>query len=110
MWYLIVSIPDLCTFTYFQYRINSLYLTKVQWDISDLPFVQNKDFQYLVSHLNISRLRLCTSNSMIFNASVDIHMDNILYKYGWNRSSDNKYMNLYLTVCPRDRRTSKYFQ
>ena len=29
-------------------------------------------------------------------------MKSILYKYGWNRSLDNKYMNLYLTVCPPD--------
>ena len=32
------------------------YLTEVQWDISDLPFVQNKDYQYKASHLNIWRL------------------------------------------------------
>ena len=37
-------------------------------------------------------------------------MGNILYKYGWNRSLDNTFMNLYLTVCPRERRTSKYFK
>ena len=30
----------------------------------------------------------------------------ILYKYGWNRSLDNKFMNLYLTVWQRERRTS----
>ena len=24
-------------------------------------------------------------------------MGNILYKYGWNRSLDNKFMNLYLS-------------
>ena len=36
VWYLIVSIPDLFILTYF-------YSTEVQWDISDLPFVQNKD-------------------------------------------------------------------
>ena len=29
-----------------QYQKNSPYLTEVQWDISDLPFVQNKDYQY----------------------------------------------------------------
>ena len=29
-----------------QHQKNSLYLTEVQWDISDLPFVQNKDYQY----------------------------------------------------------------
>ena len=30
------------------YQRNSPYLTvtEVQWDISDLPFVQNKDYQY----------------------------------------------------------------
>ena len=54
--------------------------------------------------------RLCTSNSMIFKGCIYIHMENILYKYGWNRSLDNKFMNLYLEVCPRKRRTSKYFQ
>ena len=27
---------------------NSLYLTEVRWDMSDLPFVQNKDNQYKV--------------------------------------------------------------
>ena len=25
---------------------DSSYSTEVQWDISDLPFVQNKDYQY----------------------------------------------------------------
>ena len=45
---------------------------------------------------------------MICKACVYIHMGTILYKYGWNRSLDNKFMNLYLTVCSRERRTSKY--
>ena len=29
-----------------QYLGNLPYLTEVQWDISDLPFVQNKDYQF----------------------------------------------------------------
>ena len=28
-----------------QYQKNSAF-TEVQWDISDLPFVQNKDYKY----------------------------------------------------------------
>ena len=36
-------------------------------------------------------------------------MGNILYKYGWNRSLDNKVMNLYLAVCPHKRRTQNTF-
>ena len=32
--------------TELQYQKNSPYLTEVQLDISDLPFVQNKDYQY----------------------------------------------------------------
>ena len=28
-----------------QYLNNSFYLTDVPWDIFDLPFVQNKDYQ-----------------------------------------------------------------
>ena len=55
VWYLIVSIPDLCHFSYFQYQKIFSFLTEVQWDISDLPFAQNKDCQYYVSHLNIWR-------------------------------------------------------
>ena len=47
---------------------------------------------------------------MIFKGYVYIHMGNILYKYGWNRSLNNKFMNLYLRVCPCERRSSKYFQ
>ena len=35
---------------------------------------------------------------MIFKGCVYKHMGHILYKYGWNRSLDNKFMNLYLTV------------
>ena len=50
--------------------------------------------------------RLCTSYSMIFSGCVNILMGTILYKYGWNRSLDNTFMNLYLTVCWRERRTS----
>ena len=51
-----------------------------------------------------------TSNSMIFKGCICIHMGNILYKNGRNHSLDNKFINLYLTVCPREQRTSKYFQ
>ena len=29
-----------------QYQRNSTYLTEVQWDISDSPFVRNKDDQF----------------------------------------------------------------
>ena len=36
-------------------------------------------------------------------------MFTILYKYGWNRSLDNKFMNLYLTVCWPEWRTSIFF-
>ena len=32
------------------------YLADVRWGISDLPFLQNKDYQYLVGHLYIWRL------------------------------------------------------
>ena len=32
--------------TELQYHKNLPYLSEVQWDISDLPFVQNKDYQY----------------------------------------------------------------
>ena len=53
--------------------------------------------------------RLCTSNSMIFSGCIYILMGTILYKYGWNRSLNNKFMNLYLTVCRRERRTSNFF-
>ena len=45
--------------------------------------------------------RLWTSNSIIFKGCFYIHIGNILYKYLWNCSLDNKFMNLYLTVCPR---------
>ena len=34
--------------------------------------------------------RLCSSNSLIFSGCVYILMGTILYKYGWNRSLDNK--------------------
>ena len=33
-------------------------------------------------------------------------MGNILYKYAWNHRSDNKFINLSVTVCRRERRTS----
>ena len=32
-----------------QYKNNSPYLREVQWDISDVPFVQNKDSQCYIS-------------------------------------------------------------
>ena len=38
-----------------QYQRNLSYLTEVQWDISDLPFVRNKYYQYLISQLDILR-------------------------------------------------------
>ena len=34
----------------------------------------------------------------------------ILHKYGWNSSLDNKIINLYLTVCRRERRTSIFLR
>ena len=52
--------------------------------------------------------RLCTSNSMIFSDGVYILMGTILYKYGWNRSFDNKFMNLYFKVCWREQHMSKF--
>ena len=36
-------------------------------------------------------------------------MGTILYKYWWNRSFDNKFMDLYLTVCWRERGMSFFF-
>ena len=36
-----------------QYQKNLPYLTEILWDISDLPFVQNKGYQCQVSHLDI---------------------------------------------------------
>ena len=36
-------------------------------------------------------------------------METILYKYGWNRSLDNKFMNLYLTVCRCERAHVDFF-
>ena len=41
--------------TELQYQKNSPNLTEVQWDISDLPLFQNKDYQYEGSHLTIWR-------------------------------------------------------
>ena len=34
-----------------QYQNNLPRLTEVQWDISDLPFIRNKDYQSLVISL-----------------------------------------------------------
>ena len=45
---------------------------------------------------------------MIFSGCVNILMGTILYKYGWNHSLDNKFMNLNLTVYRRERRTSNF--
>ena len=47
---------------------------------------------------------------MIFSGYVYILMVTIVYKYGWNLGLDNNFMNLYLTVCQRERRTSKFLQ
>ena len=38
-----------------RYQRNLPYLTEVQWDKSELPFVRNKDRQYFASHLDILR-------------------------------------------------------
>ena len=46
---------------------------------------------------------------MIFLGSVYIHMGNILYKFGWNHRSDSNCMNLSVTVCRRERRTSLFW-
>ena len=44
---------------------------------------------------------------MMFSGCVYVLMRTILHQYGLNRSLDNKFINLYLTVCRRERRTSK---
>ena len=36
-----------------QYLKDLPYSIEVQWDISDLPFMQNKDYQCLASYLDI---------------------------------------------------------
>ena len=36
---------------------------------------------------------------MIFSGCAYILIGTILHKYGWNCSLDNKFINLYLTVC-----------
>ena len=45
---------------------------------------------------------------------VHINLGHIWYKYGWSHSSDDKVMNLYLTVCQYVQSTSQiillYFQ
>ena len=45
---------------------------------------------------------------------LNVHLQHILYKYGWNHSLDNKVMNLYLRVSLRKWSTSQiillYFQ
>ena len=43
-----------------------------------------------------------------FSGCIYILMGTILYRYGWNRSVDNKFMNLYLTVCRHEWRISKF--
>ena len=45
---------------------------------------------------------------MIFSGCVYILIVTILHKYGRNRSLDNNFMNLFLTICRRERRTSKF--
>ena len=70
-----------------------------QTQVEDDPWWHvNLDRQYPVLEI---RIGTNTSNSMIFLGCVNtVHMGNILYKYGWNRGSDNKLMNLYLRyVC-----------
>ena len=45
---------------------------------------------------------------MIFLGYIYIHMENILYKYGWNPRSDNKFMNLLVRVCQHKRRMTLF--
>ena len=88
---------------YLQRKICNIFLIYNLWPLNIRGLSQAiMDFCY--------NSRLCTSNSMMFKGCVYIHRGNIFYKYGWNRSLDNKFMNLYVTVCPHERRTSKYFQ
>ena len=51
--------------------------------------------------------RLCTRNSLKCVCYFYIHFTNILYKYGWNHSLNNKVMNVCLTMCQRVRSTSQ---
>ena len=44
-----------------------------------------------------------------FTCRLHLHPCNIMYKYGLNRSLDNKVMNLYVTACQRLRHTSHAF-
>ena len=45
---------------------------------------------------------------MIFKRCVYIHMGNFLYKYGWNRSLDNKFMNLFRYVRVSGERQNRF--
>ena len=59
------------------------------------------------------KTRLSIGNYMKF-VYLNVHLQHILYKYGWNQSLDNKVMNLYLRVSLRRWGTSQiillYFQ
>ena len=58
--------------------------------------------------------RLCIRNSLKCVWYFYIHFINILYKYGWNHTLNNKVMNVCLTMCQRVRSTTQiilpYFQ
>ena len=60
--------------------------------------------------------RLSFRNSMNFYGAENslfifyIHRINILHKFAWNHSFDNKVMNLYLTVCRRVRSLSNFLE
>ena len=46
-----------------QYQRNLPYLTEVQLDISDLPFVRNQDYQYYARYLDILRISHLSLNT-----------------------------------------------
>ena len=58
--------------------------------------------------------RLCIRNSLKCVWYFYIHFINILYKYGWNHTLNNKVINVCLTMCQRVRSTTQiilpYFQ
>ena len=42
---------------------------EILWDVPDLPYVRNKDYQYQASHLNIlgyEGLSICNENSPVY--------------------------------------------
>ena len=83
VWYLIVSIPDLCTLTYFQYCAGLLWCILAHWPLLDHFFKIRVMFWF--SYIVVLKTQIHSSLSTTVPG--EQHLNDILSKYIWKQNT-----------------------